>query len=142
VDQLKAGRGRTFYAVEEPGAHWRASTSSRRLPLRVMHGYSIPAQDALDFAQRLRRLASANMLANIRNPRRCARGHLLTMRRWFSNTSSASQPKTIVFSTYGVREGLLYEMLPEAERSKDGFYLRRAGVERNSCRGRPGMPRN
>ncbi len=31
------------------------------------------------------------------------------------------QPKTIVFSTFGVREGLLYEMLPDAERAKDGF---------------------
>ena len=31
------------------------------------------------------------------------------------------RPKTIVFSTFGVREGLLYSMLPEAERSKDGL---------------------
>ena len=31
------------------------------------------------------------------------------------------KPKTIVFSTFGVREGLLYEMLPPAERAKDGF---------------------
>ncbi|MDW3428512.1 hypothetical protein NQ306_25910, partial [Escherichia coli] len=32
-----------------------------------------------------------------------------------------AQPKTIVFSTFGVREGLLYEMLPPAERAKDGL---------------------
>jgi exopolyphosphatase / guanosine-5'-triphosphate,3'-diphosphate pyrophosphatase len=31
------------------------------------------------------------------------------------------KPKTIVFSTFGVREGLLYEMLPQHERAKDGF---------------------
>jgi exopolyphosphatase / guanosine-5'-triphosphate,3'-diphosphate pyrophosphatase len=31
------------------------------------------------------------------------------------------QPKTIVFSTFGVREGLLYEMLPPKERARDGF---------------------
>ena len=31
------------------------------------------------------------------------------------------KPKTIVFSTFGVREGLLYEMLPQQERAKDGF---------------------
>ena len=44
------------------------------------------------------------------------------MPRWCSNTSSASaSPKTIVFSTFGVREGLLYEMLPPQERAKDGF---------------------
>jgi exopolyphosphatase / guanosine-5'-triphosphate,3'-diphosphate pyrophosphatase len=32
-----------------------------------------------------------------------------------------AKPKTIVFSTFGVREGLLYAMLPQAERSKDGL---------------------
>jgi exopolyphosphatase / guanosine-5'-triphosphate,3'-diphosphate pyrophosphatase len=32
-----------------------------------------------------------------------------------------ARPKTIVFSTFGVREGLLYEMLPQAERAKDGL---------------------
>ena len=64
--QLKAGRGRTFYAV---GGTWRALARIHIIqsgyPLGVMHGYSIPAADALDFAQRLRRLAAADMLANI-----------------------------------------------------------------------------
>ena len=32
-----------------------------------------------------------------------------------------AKPEAIVFSTYGVREGLLYEMLPEQERAKDGL---------------------
>ena len=32
-----------------------------------------------------------------------------------------AKPKTIVFSTYGVREGLLYDMLPEREQQKDGL---------------------
>ena len=32
-----------------------------------------------------------------------------------------AKPKTIVFSTFGVREGLLYEMLPQPERAKDGL---------------------
>jgi exopolyphosphatase/guanosine-5'-triphosphate,3'-diphosphate pyrophosphatase len=32
-----------------------------------------------------------------------------------------AQPKTIAFSTFGVREGLLYSMLPEAERAMDGL---------------------
>jgi exopolyphosphatase/guanosine-5'-triphosphate,3'-diphosphate pyrophosphatase len=32
-----------------------------------------------------------------------------------------AKPKTIVFSTYGVREGLLYAKLPQAERASDGL---------------------
>ena len=66
VAQLKAGRGRTFYAV---GGTWRALARihiiQSEYPLGVMHGYSIPAADALDFARRLRRLVATNMLANI-----------------------------------------------------------------------------
>src|ERR1700709_1945289 len=67
IAQLKAGRGRPFYAV---GGAWRAVARihiiQSEYPLQVMHGYSIPAADALDFARRLRRLVAANMLlANI-----------------------------------------------------------------------------
>ena len=66
VAQLKAGRGRTFYAV---GGTWRALARIHIIqsgyPLRVMHGYSIPAAEALDFARRLRRLAATDMLADI-----------------------------------------------------------------------------
>src|SRR4029078_330209 len=66
VAQLKAGHARTFYAV---GGTWRALARIHIVqsgyPLRVMHGYSIPAPDALDFARRLRRLAAPNMLADI-----------------------------------------------------------------------------
>src|SRR5205807_3398144 len=66
LTQLKAGRGRNFYAV---GGTWRALARIHIIqsgyPLGVMHGYSIPASAALDFARRLRRLAAANMLADI-----------------------------------------------------------------------------
>src|ERR1700742_4606551 len=63
VDLLSGGRGRTFYAV---GGTWRALARIHIVqsgyPLKVMHGYSIPASDALDFARRLRRLPARHML--------------------------------------------------------------------------------
>jgi exopolyphosphatase/guanosine-5'-triphosphate,3'-diphosphate pyrophosphatase len=122
VDQLKAGRGRTFYAV---GGTWRALARIHIIqsgyPLRVMHGYSIPAPAALDFAQRLRRLAAANMLANIEAVAE-ARQPLLTYAALvLEYIIRVARPKTIVFSTFGVREGLLYEMLPPQERARDGL---------------------
>src|SRR5437016_2126974 len=59
--QLTAGRNRTFYAV---GGTWRALARIHIIqsgyPLKVMHGYSIPAAEALDFAMRLRRLVATN----------------------------------------------------------------------------------
>jgi len=122
VMQLKAGRGRTFYAV---GGTWRALARIHIVqsgyPLRVMHGYSIPAADALDFAQRLRRLASANMLANIEVIADARRPLLTYAALVLEYIIRVAKPKTIVFSTFGVREGLLYEMLPQTERAKDGL---------------------
>jgi exopolyphosphatase / guanosine-5'-triphosphate,3'-diphosphate pyrophosphatase len=122
VAQLKAGRGRTFYAV---GGTWRALARIHIVqsgyPLRVMHGYSIPAAEALDFAQRLRRLASTNMLANIEVVADARRPLLTYAALVLEYIIRVAKPKTIVFSTFGVREGLLYEMLPQTERTKDGL---------------------
>ena len=122
VTQLKTGRGRTFYAV---GGTWRALARIHILqsgyPLRVMHGYSIPAPDALDFARRLRRLAAANMLADIEVVADARRPLLTYAALVLEYIIRVAKPKTIVFSTFGVREGLLYSMLPQAERSEDGL---------------------
>ncbi|QWG21520.1 exopolyphosphatase [Bradyrhizobium sediminis] len=122
VAQLKAGRGRTFYAV---GGTWRALARIHIVqsgyPLGVMHGYSLSAADALDFARRLRRLASANMLANIEVVADARRPLLTYAALVLEYIIRVAKPKTIVFSTFGVREGLLYAMLPQAERSKDGL---------------------
>ena len=122
VAQLKAGRGRNFYAV---GGTWRSLAQIHIIqsgyPLRVMHGYSIPAADALDFAKRLRRLASANMLADIEVVADARRPLLTYAALVLEYIIRVAQPKTIVFSTYGVREGLFYEMLPQAKRAEDGL---------------------
>ena len=86
-----------------------------------MHGYSIPAADALDFARRLRRLAATNMLADIEVVADARRPLLTYAALVLEYIIRVGKPKTIVFSTFGVREGLLYEMLPQHERAKDGF---------------------
>jgi exopolyphosphatase/guanosine-5'-triphosphate,3'-diphosphate pyrophosphatase len=122
ISQLKAGRGRAFYAV---GGTWRALARIHIIqsgyPLGVMHGYSIPASDALDFTLRLRRLATANMLANIEAVADARRPLLTYAALVLEYIIRVARPKTIVFSTFGVREGLLYSMLPDAERAMDGF---------------------
>ena len=122
VTQLKAGAGRNFYAV---GGTWRALARLHILqsgyPLRVMHGYSIPAAEALDFARRLRRLATANILANIESIADARRPLLSYAALVLEHIIRVAKPETVVFSTYGVREGLMYSMLPPKERSKDGL---------------------
>jgi exopolyphosphatase/guanosine-5'-triphosphate,3'-diphosphate pyrophosphatase len=122
VAQLKAGTGRNFYAV---GGTWRALARIHIIqsgyPLRVMHGYSIPAAEALSFARRLRRLATANILANIESVADARRPLLAYAALVLEYIIRVAKPRTIVFSTYGVREGLLYSMLPPTERAKDGL---------------------
>jgi exopolyphosphatase/guanosine-5'-triphosphate,3'-diphosphate pyrophosphatase len=122
VGLLKSGRGRTFYAV---GGTWRALARIHIIqsgyPLKVMHGYSIPAADALDFAQRLRRLAAANRLADIEVVSDARRPLLTYAALVLEYVIRVGRPRTIVFSTFGVREGLFYEMLPQEERGDDGL---------------------
>jgi exopolyphosphatase/guanosine-5'-triphosphate,3'-diphosphate pyrophosphatase len=122
VPQIKAGRGRAFYAV---GGTWRALARIHIIqsgyPLQVMHGYSIPAADALDFARRLRRLAAANLLADIEVIADARRPLLTYAALVLEHIIRVAKPKTIVFSTFGVREGLLHEKLSEKERVKDGL---------------------
>ena len=122
LPRLSAGRGRTFYAV---GGTWRALARIHIIqsgyPLKVMHGYSIPAVDALDFVQRLRRLAATNTLADIEAVAEARRPLLTYAALVLEYVIRTARPKTITFSTFGVREGLLYSMLPEGERNKDGL---------------------
>lgn len=122
VPQLAAGLDRNFYAV---GGTWRALARIHIIqsgyPLRVMHGYTIPAAEALDFARRLRRLAATDTLADIEAVADARQPLLAYAALVLEYIIRVAKPKTIVFSTYGVREGLLYEMLPQVERSKDGL---------------------
>src|SRR5689334_21304851 len=122
VALLQGGAGRAFYAV---GGTWRALARIHIIqsgyPLGVMHGYSIPAADALDFAQRLRQLAASGMLANIEVVAEARRPLLTYAALVLEHVIRIVKPKVIVFSTFGVREGLLYDKLPPTERAKDGL---------------------
>ena len=123
--QLKAGRGRTFYAV---GGTWRALARIHIIqsgyPLRVMHGYSIPAADALDFARRLRRLVAANMLANIEAVADARRPLLAYAALVLEYIIRVAKPKTIVLAIRSLASSLqAYD--PDAVRRAD---LRIAGA--------------
>lgn len=119
---LKAAKGRTFYAV---GGTWRALARIHIIQsgysLKVMHGYALPATEALRFARRLKLLASSNQLADVEVVADARRPLLAYAALVLESVIQIAKPKTIVFSTYGVREGLLYEQLPPVERAKDGL---------------------
>ena len=120
VDWAQRGKGRTFYAV---GGTWRALAkmhmAQTHYPLRVMHGYAISTREAIEYCEmvrRTRKLTSLSGIDDISKPRREVLPYgALVLERLLKRIS----PKEVVFSVFGIREGLLVEMLPPAERAKD-----------------------
>jgi exopolyphosphatase/guanosine-5'-triphosphate,3'-diphosphate pyrophosphatase len=120
VPWLERGRGRAFYAV---GGTWRAIArlhmEATDYPLHVMHAYATPVKDMIAFCEDLRRtrkLSSFKGMAKIAKPRReVLPAGALVLERLLKQL----QPREVVFSVFGIREGLLYSQLAEAERRKD-----------------------
>jgi len=120
VNWLVKGRGRPFYAV---GGTWRALAKLHMAhidyPLRVMHGYAIPTREAIEFCQLVRRTKKLSSLAGIEEVARARREVLpygaLVLERMLESLA----PSEVVFSVFGIREGLLFSLLPEHERKKD-----------------------
>ena len=120
VSWLGRPEGRTFYAV---GGTWRALAKLHMemydYPLRVMHGYRLPASEAMAFCEMVRRSKKISDLKGISEISKARREVLpygaLTMERVLRRMRA----KDVVFSVFGIREGLLYSFLTESERSKD-----------------------
>jgi exopolyphosphatase/guanosine-5'-triphosphate,3'-diphosphate pyrophosphatase len=120
VAWLERGRNRPFYAV---GGTWRAIArlhmEQSDYPLRVMHGYTMPTEEAMDFCEAIRKtkkLASMPGFEEISRPRREVLPYgALVLERLLEKL----QPGAVHFSVFGIREGLLYSLLSEGERKKD-----------------------
>jgi exopolyphosphatase/guanosine-5'-triphosphate,3'-diphosphate pyrophosphatase len=134
LDQLKAGRGRDFYAV---GGTWRSLTRLHMwqtgYPLHVTHGYVIPASEALEFSRLVRRvdpetLSKIEIVAAARRPLLSYAAVVLEY------IVRVAKPRRVVVSALGVREGLLYSMLPEKDKKRDA--LMAAAQELNVLRSR------
>lgn len=112
-------KGRTFYAV---GGTWRALARlhmfQRGYPLHVMHGYVIPAREALEFCRLVLRvpidtLSRIDTVSESRRPL-LAYGALV-----LEHVIRVGKPENIFISAQGVREGLLYELLTPEEKPTD-----------------------
>jgi exopolyphosphatase / guanosine-5'-triphosphate,3'-diphosphate pyrophosphatase len=126
--------GRTFYAV---GGTWRALARlhmrQRQYPLQMMHNYVIPSRDALEFAKLVERI-EADALLSIESVSAARRPLLAYGAAVLEEIIRKSNPKEIVISTLGVREGLLYESLSQGERDLDPLIV--ASREFNLLRSR------
>src|SRR4051812_1587056 len=118
---LRQAEGRRFYAV---GGTWRALARLHMFqtgyPLHVMHGYVIPAREALEFS-RLAHRVNPEMLSRIEMVNEARRPLLAYAALVMEHVVRIMRPREIVISALGVREGLLYSELPARERVKDGL---------------------
>jgi exopolyphosphatase/guanosine-5'-triphosphate,3'-diphosphate pyrophosphatase len=131
---LRDAHDRTFYAV---GGTWRALARLHMwqtgYPLHVMHGYVIPAREAIEFARLVHRV-NPDMLSRIEMVNPARRSLLPYAALVLEHIIRVGRPKDIVISALGVREGLLYSELGAAERAKDGLIA--ASHELNLLRSR------
>lgn len=117
---LEHGRGRTFYAV---GGTWRSLArlhmEQNDYPLRVMHGYAIPTAGAIAFCEAVRKARKIAQLPGIQEVAKPRREVLPYGALVLERLLRVLQPSQVVFSVFGIREGLLYSLLPDHERKKD-----------------------
>jgi exopolyphosphatase/guanosine-5'-triphosphate,3'-diphosphate pyrophosphatase len=127
-------KGRTFYAV---GGTWRALAklhmSQRNYPLRVIHGYTIPARDAADFAALVERV-NTDTLVSIETVNAARRPLLAYGAVVLDEIIRQARPSQIMISANGVREGLLYEMLDAEQRRQDPLLVAAASFNSLSSR--------
>jgi exopolyphosphatase/guanosine-5'-triphosphate,3'-diphosphate pyrophosphatase len=121
LPMLKDCKDRTFYAV---GGTWRALARLHMwqtgYPLHVMHGYAIPAEEALEFSRLVHRV-DVETLSNIEVVTNARRPLLAYAALVLEYIIRIGRPKQIVFSALGVREGLLYSLLKQKDKEKDAL---------------------
>ena len=100
-------KGKRFYAV---GGTWRAmatayTTASKRR-LHIVHGLTLPTAELQKLIERIEK--SGGEIEGIPMARRASMMQASTVMRALLDVM---QPSEVVFSSYGVREGLLYDDL-------------------------------
>ncbi len=109
----------TLYLV---GGTWRAmavvAMGARRYPVSDPHGFELPAQDVIQLTKQLSKLSPEDIR---RNPR------ITTMRASYLPDAGLLlqallqrvRPQRVVFSSWGLREGILYDELEDYVRAQD-----------------------
>ncbi|MFT3732254.1 MAG: Ppx/GppA phosphatase family protein [Hyphomicrobium sp.] len=117
---IRNGAGRTFYAV---GGTWRALAKMQMdrvdYPLRVMQGYRLTTREALDLCEQFRKVKKPLDLPGISGVARARREVLPFGALVLERLLRQMEPRQVVFSVFGIREGLIYSLLPPYERARD-----------------------
>jgi exopolyphosphatase/guanosine-5'-triphosphate,3'-diphosphate pyrophosphatase len=117
---LRNGAGRTFYAV---GGTWRSLAKMQMdrvdYPLRVMQGYRLTTREALDLCEQFRKAKKTLDIPGIAGVARARREVLPFGALVLERLLRQMEPRQVVFSVFGIREGLIYGLLPPFEQARD-----------------------
>ncbi len=121
IDWIEAVRGQSLYLV---GGAWRnlgkLFQRDAVTPLRILQGYRIERGVLSSYAKRLSRLSPDDIPYGSIVPTR--RRETLPMASLvLREVLKATKVDQAVFSSFGLREGLLFDALPEDERGHDPF---------------------
>lgn len=120
--KCKAIDGTPHGAIYCVGGAWRALAKLHmlrtRYPLRIVQGYESDARDVAKFADSVSAMDS-NELAKLPGLPRGRRAGFPYAARVLHQLIQAARPERVIFSAFGLREGWLHDMLPDAERSRD-----------------------
>ncbi len=120
VDWIRQGEGRIFYAV---GGTWRSLAKLHMVqsayPLRMMHGYSVPADALMRFCEDVRKARKISGLRGIEEISKARREVLPYGALVMERTIRQMRASQVVFSVFGIREGLVYTLLSKQEQKRD-----------------------
>ena len=117
VGWLREGRDRPFYAI---GGSWRALAralqSRTRYPLPIIHGYRLPADELTEHLAELTNLPVRKLPQSVPSHRRLglpyAAAALLAV-------MECVRPSEVIFSAFGLREGILPDLLRPPAHEKE-----------------------
>lgn len=121
------------------GGSWRAwarlHLSHSRHPLEIIHQYAVPAREARDFCAMLTRM-SANSLAELTQVSSRRRPHLPAAAEIMLQLIDRTAPERVVFSSAGLREGLMLHRRRKKLRKRDPLLAVCSRIGRNGARQR------
>ena len=131
LDQV---RGKNFYAV---GGIWRAVArihiQQTEYPLHLIDNYTLDVSTARDLTEVISRQSSASLRGVSRAARR--RSDTLPMAALVLNRLlKHASPDKLIFSGYGLREGLFFDLLPPGMRDEDPLISACDGFAKRSGR--------